>query len=66
MEKKKTMNKIDYIISDLNDRADAFDLCGVEFTEEDAMLVIKKTNNGISYDDAIDSVLEGIKEVLDF
>lgn len=60
------MNKIDYIISDLNDRADEFDLCGVEFTEEDAMLVIKKTNNGISYDDAIDSVLEGIKEVLDF
>lgn len=53
------------IIKDLENKKSNFDLGGVELTEEDANLVIKKVNSGIAYEAALNDVLAGISECLE-
>lgn len=53
------------ILDDLYDNARYYDLKGVEFTDEDALYVIKQQKEGKRYDDAINDTLEGIRECLD-
>lgn len=54
----------DTIFSDLNENAERYDLCGVEFTLEDVDYVKSLIKEGISYDDAIHECLTNIREVL--
>jgi hypothetical protein len=59
---KKNMK--DTIFSDLNENAEHYDLCGVEFTSEDVDYVKSLMEEGTSYDDAIHECLTNIREVL--
>lgn len=54
----------DIIFSDLNENAEQYDLCGVEFTLEDVDYVKSLMAEGTSYDDAIHECLTNIREVL--
>lgn len=54
----------DLILSDLVEKASDYQLEGVEFTQEDAKYVESLIANGTSYEDAIDTCLEGIYDVL--
>ncbi len=54
----------DTIFSDLNENAEHYDLCGVEFTLEDVDYVKSLMEEGTSYDDAIHECLTNIREVL--
>jgi hypothetical protein len=55
---------IDNIIDDLVENSKAYELAGVEFTEEDAERVNKLVNEGMAYLDALDNVLQGIHDCL--
>ena len=52
------------ILSELESRKKQYELDGVEITEEDVDLVIERVNGGMYLEDAVDEVLEGIKECL--
>ena len=54
----------DTIFSDLNENAEQYDLCGVEFTLEDVDYVNSLIEAGKSYDDAIHECLTNIRDVL--
>jgi len=56
--------EINYIISELDDCKGAYDLDGVEITEDDALQVLDFMKNGASFEEAVDAVLDGIREVL--
>jgi hypothetical protein len=55
---------IDGIINELDDCKVAYDLDGVEITEDDAKQVQDFMKDGASFEEAIDAVLSGIREVL--
>jgi hypothetical protein len=55
---------INYIISELDDCKGAYDLDGVEITEDDALQVLDFMKDGASFEEAVDAVLDGIREVL--
>lgn len=55
---------IEYIINELDDCKGAYDLDGVEITEDDALQVQDFMKDGASFDEAIDAVLDGIRDVL--
>lgn len=55
---------IEKVISELEERKLHHGLDCVEITEEDAELVIERVNGGMYLEDAVDEVLEGIKECL--
>ena len=52
------------ILRELESRKKQYELDGVEITEEDVDLVIERVNGGMYLEDAVDEVLEGIKECL--
>jgi hypothetical protein len=56
--------EINYIISELDSCKGAYDLDGVEITEDDAMQVLDFMKDGASFEEAVDAVLDGIREVL--
>ena len=53
-----------YIISELDDCKGAYDLDGVEITEDDALQVLDFMKDGASFEEAVDAVLDGIREVI--
>lgn len=55
---------INMILSKLEENKRNYDLDGVELTTEDAEDVINLINNGITEDNAINLVLNGIYDVL--
>jgi hypothetical protein len=55
---------ISYIIKELDNNKEAYDLDGVEITEDDALQVQDFMKNGVSFEEAIGAVLGGIREVL--
>ena len=55
---------IDYIINELDDYKGAYDLDGVEITEDDALQVLDFMKDGASFEEAVDAVLDGIREVI--
>lgn len=52
------------ILSELESRKKQYELDGVEITEEDVDLVIERVNGGMYLEDAVDEILEGIKECI--
>lgn len=62
MEKDGFM--INMILSKLEEYKDGYDLGGVELTREDAENVIDLINDGYTEDNAIDTILNGINDVL--
>lgn len=55
---------INYIINELDDCKGAYDLDGVEITEDDALQVQVFMKDGASFEEAVDAVLDGIREVI--
>ena len=55
---------IEKVISELEERKLHHGLDCVEITEEDAELVIERVNGGMYLEDAVNEVLEAIKECL--
>lgn len=55
---------IEDIIYELDDRKGAYDLDGVEITQEDAEQVIEYMADGASFEEAIDTLLDGIRYVI--
>ena len=49
---------------ELDEKKRQYELDGVEITQEDAITVLNIMSNGLSKDEAIDEVLNGIYEVL--
>ena len=49
---------------ELDEKKRQYELDGVEITPEDAITVLNIMSNGLSKDEAIDEVLNGIYEVL--
>ena len=52
------------ILFKLEDMKSSFDLDGVEITDEDALNVESLIRQGMSMDDAVAHVLEGIRDVV--
>ena len=55
---------IEDILDELDDRKDAYDLDGVEITEDDALRVKSLMKDGATFEEAVDAVLDGIREVV--
>ena len=55
---------IEDILDELDDRKDAYDLDGVEITEDDALQVQDFMKDGATFEEAVDAVLDGIREVV--
>ena len=49
---------------ELDEKKRQYELDGVEITQEDAITVLNIMSNGLSKDEAIDEVLNGIYEVI--
>ena len=64
MEAKYSYKEIISIMRVLDEKKRQYELDGVEITSEDAVNVLNMMSNGMSKDDAIDEVLNGIYEVL--
>ena len=64
MKKNYTNEEILSIQRELDEKKRQYELDGVEITSEDAVNVLNMMSNGMSKDDAIDGVLNGIYEVL--
>lgn len=60
----KHVQTLDDILDDIVSRAKNYELQGVEFVPEDAIRVLTKTSNGMSYDDAVNLVLSEIHDCL--
>lgn len=55
---------IEDIIYELETRRGAYDLDGVEITQEDAEQVIEYMADGAPFEEAIDTLLDGIRYVI--
>lgn len=64
MKAKYSYKEIISIMRVLDEKKRQYELDGVEITSEDAVNVLNMMSNGLSKDDAIDEVLNGIYEVL--
>lgn len=64
MKAKYSYKEIISIMRELDEKKRQYELDGVEITSEDAINVLNIMSNGLSKDDAIDEVLNGIYEVL--
>ena len=64
MKKNYTNEEILSIQRELDEKKHQYELDGVEITPEDAITVLNIMSNGLSKDEAIDEVLNGIYEVL--
>ena len=64
MKAKYSYKEIISIMRVLDEKKRQYELDGVEITSEDAVNVLNMMSNGMSKDDAIDEVLNGIYEVL--
>ena len=64
MKKNYTNEEILSIQRELDEKKRQYELDGVEITPEDAITVLNIMSNGLSKDEAIDEVLNGIYEVL--
>ena len=64
MKTNYTNEEILSIQRELDDKKRQYELDGVEITPEDAITVLNIMSNGLSKDDAIDEVLNGICDVL--
>ena len=64
MKTNYTNKEILSIQRELDEKKRQYELDGVEITPEDAITVLNIMSNGLSKDEAIDEVLNGIYEVL--
>ena len=64
MKKNYSNEEILSIQRELDEKKRQYELDGVEITPEDAITVLNIMSNGLSKDEAIDEVLNGICEVL--
>ena len=64
MKKNYTNEEILSMQKELDEKKRQYELDGVEITPEDAITVLNIMSNGLSKDEAIDEVLNGICEVL--
>ena len=64
MKKNYTNEEILSIQRELDEKKRQYELDGVEITPEDTITVLNIISNGLSKDEAIDEVLNGICEVL--
>ena len=64
MKKNYTNEEILSIQRELDEKKCQYELDGVEITPEDATTVINMMSNGLSKDEAVDKVLNGIYEVI--
>ena len=64
MKTNYTNEEILSIQRELDENKRQYELDGVEITPEDAITVLNIMSNGLSKDEAIDEVLNGICEVL--
>ena len=64
MKTNYTNEEILSIQSELDEKKRQYELDGVEITQEDAITVLNIMSNGLSKDEAIDEVLNGIYEVI--
>ena len=64
MKKAYTNEEILSMQRELDEKKRQYELDGVEITQEDAITVLNIMSNGLSKDEAIDEVLNGIYEVL--
>ena len=64
MKKNYSNEEILSIQRELDEKKRQYELDGVEITPEDAITVLNIISNGLSKDEAIDEVLNGICEVL--
>ena len=64
MKTKYSNEEILSIQRELDEKKRQYELDGVEITLEDAITVLNIMSNGLSKDEAIDEVLNGICEVL--
>ena len=64
MKKNYTNEEILSIQRELDEKKRQYELDGVEITLEDAITVLNIMSNGLSKDEAIDEVLNGIYEVI--
>ena len=64
MKKTYTNEEILSMQSELDEKKRQYELDGVEITQEDAITVLNIMSNGLSKDEAIDEVLNGIYEVI--
>ena len=64
MKKNYSNEEILSIQRELDEKKRQYELDGVEITPEDTITVLNIISNGLSKDEAIDEVLNGICEVL--
>ena len=64
MKKNYTNEEILSMQKELDEKKRQYELDGVEITPEDAITVLNIMSNGLSKDEAIDEVLNGICDVL--
>ena len=64
MKKNYSNEEILSIQRELDEKKRQYELDGVEITPEDAITVLNIMSNGLSKDEAIDEVLNGIYEVI--
>ena len=64
MKTNYTNEEILSIQRELDEKKHQYELDGVEITQEDAITVLNIMSNGLSKDEAIDEVLNGICDVL--
>ena len=64
MKNNYTTEEILSIQRELDEKKRQYELDGVEITPEDTITVLNIISNGLSKDEAIDEVLNGICEVL--
>ena len=64
MKNNYSNEEILYIQRELDEKKRQYELDGVEITPEDAITVLNIMSNGLSKDEAIDEVLNGICDVL--
>ena len=64
MKKTYTNEEILSMQRELDEKKRQYELDGVEITQEDAITVLNIMSNGLSKDEAIDEVLNGIYEVI--
>ena len=64
MKTNYTNEEILSIQRELDEKKHQYELDGVEITQEDAITVLNIMSNGLSKDEAIDEVLNGIYEVI--
>ena len=64
MKTNYTTEEILSIQRELDEKKRQYELDGVEITQEDAITVLNIMSNGLSKDESIDEVLNGIYEVI--